>query len=105
MKIAQMDMGGQFWVEKNDSGHKNSFLSAISRTFCFRNAIMAIMAHAKFHFNQLMSTLIFGIRASEPPFGPGERLKRPGLIRLIGRSAEDGFVALLLYFSWGIRIL
>ena len=29
-----------------------------------------------------MLTLIFGIRASEPPPGPGERLKRPGLIGL-----------------------
>ena len=42
---------------------------------------MAIMTHAKFHFNWLMLTLIFGIWASEPP-GPGERLKRPGLIGL-----------------------
>ena len=25
LKIAAIDMGGQFWVEKNDSGHKNSF--------------------------------------------------------------------------------
>ena len=43
---------------------------------------MAIMIHAKFHFNWLMLTLIFGIWASEPPPGPGERLKRPGLIGL-----------------------
>ena len=28
---------------------------------------MAIMTPAKFHFNRLMLTLIFGIRASEPP--------------------------------------
>ena len=28
---------------------------------------MAIMTHAKFHFNRLMLTLSFGIRASEPP--------------------------------------
>ena len=27
LEIAEIDMGeGQFWVEKNDSGHKNSFL-------------------------------------------------------------------------------
>ena len=45
---------------------------------------MAIMTHAKFHFNWLMLTLIFGIWASEPPPGPGERLKRPGLIGLKG---------------------
>ena len=25
LKIAEIDKGGQFWVEKNDSGHKNSF--------------------------------------------------------------------------------
>ena len=43
---------------------------------------MDIMTHAKFHFNQLMLTLIFGIWASEPPLGAGERLKRPGLIGL-----------------------
>ena len=28
---------------------------------------MDIMTHAKFHFNQLILTLIFGIWASEPP--------------------------------------
>ena len=44
---------------------------------------MDIMTHAKFHFNRLMLTLIFGVWASEPPLGPGERLKRPGLIGLI----------------------
>ena len=42
---------------------------------------MAIMTDAKFHFNWLMLTLIFGIWASEPP-RPGERVKRPGLIGL-----------------------
>ena len=31
---------------------------------------MAIMTRAKFHFNQLMLTLIFGIWASEPPSPP-----------------------------------
>ena len=44
------------------------------------------MTHAKFHFNRLMLTLIFGIWASEPPFGPGERLKRPGLMGLMCRK-------------------
>ena len=43
---------------------------------------MDIMTHARFHFNRLMLTLIFGVWASEPPLGPGERLKRPGLIGL-----------------------
>ena len=42
---------------------------------------MVIMTHAKFHFNRLMLTLIFGIRASDP-LGPGGQLKRPGLIGL-----------------------
>ena len=50
--------------------------------------------HAKFLFDLLMLTLIFGIR---DPFGPGERLKRPGLIglnkqclQLSGRSLSSG---------------
>ena len=34
---------------------------------------MAIITHAKFHFNQLMVTLIFGIRESEPPPPPRAR--------------------------------
>ena len=25
LKIDEIDMGGQFWVEKNDSGHKDPF--------------------------------------------------------------------------------
>ena len=33
---------------------------------------MDIMTYAKFHFNRMMLTLIFGIRASEPPLGPGK---------------------------------
>ena len=66
---------------------------------------MAIMTHAKFHFNWLMLTLIFGIWASEPP-GPGERLKRPGLIGLMPYFV---ITALLTYFiqcnklAWGGR--
>ena len=43
---------------------------------------MVIMTHAKFHFNQLMLTLNFDVWASEPLLGPGEQLKRPGLIGL-----------------------
>ena len=35
---------------------------------------MAIITDAKFHFNQLMLTLIFGIWASETP-GPGKFCK------------------------------
>ena len=52
---------------------------------------MAIMTHAKFHFNWLMLTSVFGIWASEPPLGPGERLKRPGLIGLkLGQGITKG---------------
>ena len=48
---------------------------------------MAIMTRARFHFNQLMVTLISSIRASEPPPPPpppqpGERRERPGLTGL-----------------------
>ena len=47
---------------------------------------MAIMTRAKFHFNRLLLTLIFGIWASElKPPGPGER---PGLIGLTGIYAN-----------------
>ena len=35
---------------------------------------MGIMTHAKFHFNRLTLTLIFGIWASEPPPLPGWRM-------------------------------
>ena len=49
---------------------------------------MVIITHAKFHFNWLMLTLIFCIWASEPPPGPGERLKRPGLIGLMVASYD-----------------
>ena len=42
---------------------------------------MAIMTHAKFDFNWLMLTLILASGPLSPP-GPGERLKRPGLIGL-----------------------
>ena len=48
---------------------------------------MCIMTHAKFHFNQLMLTLIFGIRASERR--PGERLK--------GRISK--FIKLYVFFN------
>ena len=53
--------------------------------FCIRHSFIAITTHAKSHFNRLMETLIFSIRACEPPSplpGPGEQLKRPGLIGL-----------------------
>ena len=65
---------------------------------------MIIMTPAKFHFHWLMLTLIFGIWASEPPPGPGERLKRPGLIglklsslRLFMASLSEATVSVLIW--------
>ena len=49
---------------------------------------MVVITLAKFHFNWLMLTLIFGIRASDPP-RPGEQLKRQGMIRLIFPNASQ----------------
>ena len=48
---------------------------------------MDIIPRAKFHFNRLMLTLMFGIQASESHLGPGELLKRPGLIGLTSIEA------------------
>ena len=30
MEIAAIDMGGQVWIKKNDSGHKTHFLNPFS---------------------------------------------------------------------------
>ena len=60
---------------------------------------MAIMTHAKFHFNWLMLTSIFGIWASEPPPGPGERLKRPGLIGLKEILIFEAVIKDFIYFQ------
>ena len=62
--------------------HISKTRRAISLKFCMRNAFIDIMTHETFHFNRLMLALIFGIWASEPALGPGERLKRPALIGL-----------------------
>ena len=43
---------------------------------------MVIITQAKLRFNWLIITLIFGIWACAPLPGPGERLKRPGLVGL-----------------------
>ena len=51
---------------------------------------MAILTHAKFHFNRSILTLIFVNRASEPTPGPCELLKRPGLIGLDDPELENG---------------
>ena len=39
---------------------------------------MAFMAHAKFHFNWLMLTSIFGIWASEPPTRAWQTAEKAG---------------------------
>ena len=57
--------------------------------FCIRHAFMAIMTHAKFYFNPLSITLIFGIRAFPLSPLPGERLKRSGLIGLNIAANQD----------------
>ena len=57
------------------------------------------MTHAKFHFNQLMFTLIFGIRASEPfPFLPGAWRKtgKAGPVGLIGLMLVDTHLCSIL---------
>ena len=56
---------------------------------------MDIMTHAKFYFNRPMLTLIFAIWASEPPPGPGERLKRPGLIGLRLLATETNMTTVI----------
>ena len=47
---------------------------------------MAIMTHAKSHFNQLMLTLIFGIRASEHPPRAWRPTEKAGPDRVKGRN-------------------
>ena len=108
LKIAEIDKGDQSWVKRTILDIKTQFFGdqypylmtcslfprenlwhhickarrAISLKFCIKNAFIAIMTHAKFHCNWLTSTLIFGIGASEFPFGPGKWRKRPGPIGL-----------------------
>ena len=55
-----------------------------------------------------MLTFIFGIWASEPPPGPGERLKRPGLIGLNGGVAAHTVLTELddqKLFSCGMALI
>ena len=60
---------------------------------------MAIITFAKFRFNRLMLTLIFGIRASDPSLQPGERLKRPGLLsHMMGKCKSNAFLDLMSMF-------
>ena len=52
---------------------------------------MAIMTHAKFYFNQLMLTLIFGIRASEPPWA-WRTTEKAGPDRVTKKEKEKRYV-------------
>ena len=48
---------------------------------------MDIRTHAKFHFNQLILTLIFGIRASDPPRAWRTTEKaRPDRFKLVNKT-------------------
>ena len=60
------------------SRHTFKTRRATSLILFIKKAFMVIITHSKFDFNQFILTFIFGIRATEPPVGPGERLKRPG---------------------------
>ena len=70
---------------------------------------MAIMTHAKFHFNWLMLTSIFGIWASEPPHpwawrttekaGP-DRVKHFFCYKLVGYI----YLTLVTIFAEDVRI-
>ena len=62
---------------------------ATELNFCIRNAFMSIMIHTKFQFNRLMSTLIFGIWASEPP-SPAWQTEMAGLDRAHLISSRGG---------------
>ena len=62
--------------------HISKTKRAISLKFCIRNAFMDIMTHAKFYFNRLMLTLIFVIRASEPPPRAWRTTEKAGLDRV-----------------------
>ena len=56
---------------------------------------MVIMTHAKLHFNQLMLTLIFGIRATElPPPRIWQTTEKAGPNRVNGRSTNEEFLAM-----------
>ena len=51
---------------------------------------MAIMTHAKFHFNWLMLTSIFGIWASEPPPRAWRTTEKAGPDRVKRTLCLDG---------------
>ena len=66
--------------------------------FCIKNVFMVIMTHAKFHFNQLMLSLILASGPLSPPPPPsprpGEQLKRPFLIGLMHSGAQHTVMSL-----------
>ena len=85
------------------SRHISKTRKAARLKFCIRQAFMAIMIRARFYFNRLMEILIFGIRE---PRGPGEWLKRPGLVGLkFGlkyTENQTNFKAVLCILKWKI---
>ena len=62
---------------------------AVGLKFCIRNAFMFVMTHAKFDFNRLILTLIFGIWASEPL--PSQRTEMAGPDRAHPISSKGPF--------------
>ena len=66
---------------------------------------MDIMTHAKFQFSQLMVILIFGIRASEPPWAWRTTQKaRPDKVKVIRNALSHFKYALQLMPSVGLSI-
>ena len=59
---------------------------------------MVIMTHAKFHFNRLMLTLIFGIWVSEPPSRSWRTTENAGPDRV-------NFTRLRCYVSFSRRFI
>ena len=69
--------------------HISKTKRAISHKFRIRNAFMGIMTRAKFHFNRLMLTLIFGVWASELPPRAWRATEKAGPDRVNIHSFSD----------------
>ena len=61
---------------------------------------MGIMIHAKFHFNWLMLTLIFGIWASEPPPRAWRTTEKAGPDRVNTDIYSQAFAIYQGKFAW-----
>ena len=89
---------------------KGYFLTSYPKTrkdttlkFFLRNGLVAMMTHAKFHFNRIMVKLLFDMRNWQPAHGPGERLKRQGIIGLLSQHflPRQGFCVVKNYLLIG----